>query len=68
MKVQCERALAYKEKDNMTQEELKSKLETIKEELVDILLDESIVDVTTFKFDVEIRKSAKSIVKALKEI
>lgn len=52
----------------MTQEELKSKLETIKEELVDILLDESIVDVTTFKFDVEIRKSAKSIVNALKEI
>lgn len=68
MRVQCERALAYKVKDNMTQEELKSKLETIKEELVDILLDESIVDYTTFKFDVEIRKSAKSIVNALKEI
>lgn len=68
MRVQCERALAYKVKDNMTQEELKSKLETIKEELVDILLDESVVDYTTFKFDVEIRKSAKSIVNALKEI
>lgn len=68
MKLQCERALAYKVKDNMTQEELKSKLETIKEELVDILLDESVVDYTTFKFDVEIRKSAKSIVNALKEI
>ena len=61
-------ALVYKEKDNMTQEELKSKLETIKEELVDILLDESLVDFTTFKFDREIRKSAKSIVNALKEI
>ena len=52
----------------MTQEELKSKLEEIKEELVDILLDESLVDFTTFKFDIEIRKSAKSIVNALKEI
>lgn len=52
----------------MLKEELQSKLEAIKRELGDILLDESIVEFTNSKFDEEIRKSAKSIREAIKEI
>jgi len=52
----------------MLKEELQKKLNDIKEQLIEILLDESIVGFTNSKFDEDVRKSAKFIKDAIKEI
>lgn len=52
----------------MTKEELQKKLNNIKEELKEIIEDESIVEFTSRKFDDNITNSARLIREAVKEI